>query len=273
MPSPELKLMKNTPTSTQKALSLLEFFSERRPWIGLSEFSKLSGYNKATTLRMLKALESKGFIEQDETNRSYGLGTAFLRYAQLREAVFPLTQAVMVLLQELGEATGEMAHASLMTGDALATIGSVQSTHSNRVFIEAGEALPLHATASGLVYLAFSSEETINQALSGKLSVHGENTLTDPAAVRALMQQIREQGYAIMTGSYENGVTGIAAPCFDAKSRACGAIAVAMPAIRASEDAKHHAVKHLRHAASKFTQLRGGTMPADFPAPPSPQIG
>ena len=54
-----------------KALSLLDFFSEQKATIGLSEFARLSGYNKATARRFLVALEKHAFVEQDVTTRAY----------------------------------------------------------------------------------------------------------------------------------------------------------------------------------------------------------
>ena len=52
-------------TTVDKALSLLEYFSDLRPEIGLSEFARLSGFDKSAALRMLGALVRAGFVEQD----------------------------------------------------------------------------------------------------------------------------------------------------------------------------------------------------------------
>jgi IclR family acetate operon transcriptional repressor len=262
----ESKHMREGPSTIHKALSLLDFFSERRPRIGLSEFAKLSGFNKATTLRFLSGLEARGFVEQDEETRTYTIGPAFLRFARLREAVFPLEEAVHGLLTELSAATQETAHASIIAGNTLANIGTVESRQANRVIIEAGEALPLHATASGLAYLAFAPDAAVEKALAGKLEAHGAATLTDPADVRAALERVRADGYAESTATYEDGVTGIAAPCYDAGGQVCGAVAVAMPTIRATDERKKRVLGEVLAAASKLTKLRGGRLPDEDPA-------
>ncbi|MEC7141747.1 MAG: helix-turn-helix domain-containing protein, partial [Pseudomonadota bacterium] len=61
-------------TTVDKALSLLEYFSDLRPEIGLSEFARLSGFDKSAALRMLGALVRAGFVEQDAQSRKYRLG-------------------------------------------------------------------------------------------------------------------------------------------------------------------------------------------------------
>ena len=51
-------------TTVDKALSLLDHFSHEQTEIGLSEFARLSGFDKSAALRMLSALVRAGFLEQ-----------------------------------------------------------------------------------------------------------------------------------------------------------------------------------------------------------------
>ncbi|MDP7586137.1 MAG: helix-turn-helix domain-containing protein, partial [Verrucomicrobiota bacterium] len=60
-------------------MKLLDFFSERHPAIGLSEMARLAGCDKATTRRLLLALERSGMVEQLLESRKYRLGVAPLR--------------------------------------------------------------------------------------------------------------------------------------------------------------------------------------------------
>lgn len=253
------------PSTVLKALTLLDFFNERRPTIGLSEFAKLSGYNKATALRFLSALESKGFVEQDEETRVYKLGPAFLRFSQLREASFPLVEAVRIVLRDLNSATEETVLASVIAGENLASIGIIEGKKMNRVIIEPGASLPFHATASGLVYLAFASPSIVKAALERELEVHAEETMTDPQSVLASLEEIKETGVAYSRGSIEDGVLGIAAPYFGASEKVCGAVAVGLPAVRATSDRTEAIEIHVKQAARRLTALRGGIYPGEFP--------
>lgn len=253
------------PSTVNKALSLLEFFNERRPTIGLSEFAKLSGYNKATTLRFLSALESKGFVEQDEETRVYKLGSAFLRFSQLREASFPLAEAVKIVLRDLNTATDETVLASVIAGENLASIGIIEGKKMNRVIIEPGASLPFHATASGLAYLAFASSDIVKAALKRELDPHAGETVTDPGEIARKLEAIRETGVAYSQGSIEDGVLGIAAPYFGASGKVCGAVAVGLPAVRATSVHTGSIELCVKQAARRLTALRGGVYPEGFP--------
>ena len=253
------------PSTVLKALSLLEFFNERRPSIGLSEFSKLSGYHKATTQRFLSALESKGFVEQDQVSRNYTLGPAFLRFSLLREASVPLAEAVNSVLSDLNAATEETAHASIVSGTALANIGVVHSRQINRIIIEAGEAMPFHATASGLSVLAFSSPDIVTSVLDQELEVHAKGTVTDPKMIADMLEGIRNAGIARSDETYCDDVLGIAAPYFGQGGKVCGAVAVALPSVRGAAQQTSQLESHVKSAARRLTALRGGRYPAGFP--------
>ncbi|MDH3988514.1 MAG: helix-turn-helix domain-containing protein, partial [Gammaproteobacteria bacterium] len=132
--------------TVDKALGLLGFFSEQRPSIGLSDLARLAEFNKATTHRFLVALEKHGFVEQDASTKAYRLGSGLLRLARVREATIPVSAVVQPILEDLVARTGETAHFSLYAGHSLATVGLVESAMANRVMLEKGEAIPLHAT-------------------------------------------------------------------------------------------------------------------------------
>lgn len=259
--------MTTGPSTVLKALSLLDYFSEQRPAIGLSTFAKLSGFNKATTLRFLVALESKGFVEQNEESRMYNLGPAFLRFSQLREASFPLTEAVMSVLRDLNAATGETSHASIRSGNALATIGVVESTRANRVIVEMGEALPLHATASGLIYLAFSEQAFVSEVLAQPLASFTPDTLTQTDRIRDCLANFRKTAIAHAPGSYEEDVLGIAAAFFEPGGAVCGTVATALPNSRATDAHIARIEAAVTNAANRLSHMRGASGPPAITEP------
>jgi DNA-binding IclR family transcriptional regulator len=243
--------------TVDKALSLLGFFSEGRAAIGLSEIARLSGFNKATTRRLLLALEKHGFVEQDAKTRAYRLGPGLLRLARVREAVSPVQTVVRPILENLVSLTGETAHFSLYAGGSLATIGLVESTKSNRVMLERGEAIPLHATASGMAFMAFARPQIVDVALGKALTGHTAYTITDAQELRKQFRSARKAGVAVAKGSYEDGVCGIAAPVFGQDGFARGAVAVALPVSRAKRNVIAAIQPEVRNAAAKITAAMG----------------
>lgn len=243
--------------TVDKALGLLGFFSEGRPAIGLSEIARLSEFNKATTRRLLLALEKHGFVEQDAKTRAYRLGAGLLRLARVREAVSPVQTVVQPILEDLVSRIGETAHFSLSAGGSLATIGLVESTKSNRVMLERGEAIPLHATASGMAFMAFARPEIVDDALGKTLTGHTQYTITDAQDLRKQLRSVRKAGVAVAKSSYEDGVCGIAAPVLGQDGFARGAVAVALPESRAKRNVIVAIQPEVRRAAAEITTAMG----------------
>ncbi len=250
--------------SVDKALKLLEEFDESRPEIGLSEMARLSGLDKATAHRMLTTLSRHGFVEQHPQSKSYRLGAGILRLARIREATFPVTASIQPVLEQLSHTTGETAHASLLVGDRLATIGICESPKSIRVYLAAGQILHLHATASGIACLSYMPEDHSRRVLDGGLESFTEYTDTDSASIQKQMNTARELGHACCNQSYEMDVFGIASPIFSASGYACGAIAVATPAHRMTEQLKDRIIASVTEAAFEASRRIGAEPPEAF---------
>ncbi|RUW97142.1 IclR family transcriptional regulator, partial [Mesorhizobium sp. M8A.F.Ca.ET.059.01.1.1] len=105
-----------------KAISLLELFTVAEPELGLSDLARRSGFDKATTRRLLVALTGHGLVEQDAATRHYRLGAGLSRLARIREARFPFLQTAVPLVRDLASATAETVHLSEYGIDRLVTV-------------------------------------------------------------------------------------------------------------------------------------------------------
>jgi len=245
--------------TVDKTMSLLEFFSVERPEIGLSDLARLSGFDKAATRRFLLALMRHGFVEQNPSNSKYHLGAGFGRFARLREATHPLEKIVQGLLDEVSEALGETAHASVRAGSTLVSIGASEPQRANRVHVDMTEALPFHATASGTVVLAFSEPAFVDDYWKkGDFEKYASGTVTDKAGLIKRMAAACRQGYAVANGSFEDDVIGTAAPFFDPDGSVRGAIAVAAPASRMTTEHGRAIIGQVIRAANAVTAALGG---------------
>ena len=90
----------------------------------------------------------------------------------------------------------------------------------------------MHASASGLVFMAFAHPRVAKSTLSKKLNSFTDATLIDAEQIRAKFVRIREQGFVISKNGYEDGVSSVAAPIFSGGEYAEGAVAVAGPNAR-----------------------------------------
>ena len=248
-------------SSATKTLQLLEYFSPARPEIGLSHLCRLADRDKATTYRHLQSLEKSGFVEQNPMTRHYRLGPALLQLAQTRELTVPRTAGVEAPLRDLADATGETAHASVLSGNVLYKLMAIESPmHSIRVVIDI-PTFPLHATASGLCALAFGADDLID-TVRDNLTAFTSNTVIDVSALQTSVERTRITGFGTSHGSYEADVFSLAAPLFGQAGSFAGSISVACVATRFTPDLEHNIKTHLVLASRDISHNWGGTIPA-----------
>jgi DNA-binding IclR family transcriptional regulator len=227
---------REAPLSTvDKAISLLELFTIREPQLGLSEIARRSGFDKATTRRLLVSLACRGFVDQDSETRLYRLGAGLSRLARIREARFPFLQTASPFIRELAMTTAETVHLSEAGTDALLTVHVEHPARANRVNVDIGQPLPFHSTASGIAYLAAARSEIRKACLAGPLDPFTPHTLVDPVAVSREIEATRKRGYSIGDQGFEEGVVSVAAAILGADGFAIGTIAVAAPVARTSQ--------------------------------------
>lgn len=245
--------------TVDKAMTLLGKFSPAEPERGLSELARLAGFDKAATRRFLVALAKHGLIEQNAENRKYRLGSAVLRLARIREATLPFASVIQPILDRLAADTGETAHASLLQDDSLSTVGISEPQRATRVYVDPSEPLPLHATASGLVCLAFSDGAALDRlAERRRLPRHTPRTIVSNKDLRAILAETRKRGYGRAERSFYDEVVGTAAPIFDWSGKPLGAVAVAAMATRFTPELDHLIVQRVLAAAIAITRATGG---------------
>jgi len=250
--------------TTSKALRLLNLFSTSQPEIGLSDFARLAGRDKATTHRHLAELCELGFVEQARRSKLYRMGPAVLRLANIREQTFPQKKAAARYVANLVEAVQETAHVTALLGHELNPILNQHSLHhATRVYIDPSEVLPLHATASGCVIMAFNPPNLLAEVLANPLPYKTSETKVDPVAINAKVNAAKTIGFAYSVGEFEIGVSSIAAPLFGENDTCTGAIAVVCPTPRMTQELDQKIRENLANAAQSISLSWGGRIP-DF---------
>jgi IclR family pca regulon transcriptional regulator len=90
-----------------------------------------------------------------------------------------------------------------------------------------GTRLPAHATSMGRVLLAALDPQELDTFLgTSALEALTENTVTRPDALRAVIDEVRAQGWALVDQELELGLRSVAAPIQDAERRTVAALNV-----------------------------------------------
>lgn len=210
-----------------RGLMVLEKLAEAPDGLGITELAEAFEVDKGSMSRVLQTLSNYGFAEKDERTRKYVLGPQIVRLSRAVLTRLPVREAAKPYLQKLVEATGENAHLAILAQGQALYIDQAESSSSLRVHTGIGTLAPLHCTALGKILLAYA-----NAPIPDTLGSYTVRTITDPAALRHHIEQVKTQGYAIDDEEFEPGVRCIAVPVLDYRRRCVAAIGISGPTSR-----------------------------------------
>lgn len=244
--------------TVDKALSVLDQFSISQTEIGLSELARMADLDKAATRRLLVALAKHGFIEQSEETKRYRLGHGFLRLARIREATVPISNAAQEVANWLVSQTNETAHISIPGTLGMTTIAHKLPNRGRVVNIVPAEVLYYHATASGLVFLAFATPQTVERILALKREKITSATVTSKPELLKMANAFRAQGYSQTRNSFEEDVASISMPFFRDPGDPAGSISLALPKNDMTDARRDELLPLLREAIQRLERALTG---------------
>jgi DNA-binding IclR family transcriptional regulator len=198
--------------------------------LAFSQIAEQTGLPKASTHRLLKELLALGALSFDETSRCYRGGTKLARIGAQLIADYDLRRVVHPHLRALHETTGHVATLGILSSDLGIYIDKIESRDFGiRLHSEIGKAFPLHCTAMGKVLLAASDAVDRRRLLKRKFEAYTDHTITKSSALRAELEAVTEQGYAVDREEITRGMMCVAAAVLDARGFTVGAMSCTFP--------------------------------------------
>jgi IclR family acetate operon transcriptional repressor len=212
--------------SVDLVLRLVELLAASQQPRGVTDIARELGISKPRAHRHLRALLQRGYARQDPASEGYEVGIKVLALGEAVRDRFDLARLLRPVMMRLREATGLAVTVSALIEEAVTVLDMLQGRTLIEFGLRPGARLDFHASAHGLVALAFGPPALLEAALSKPLPQLTSHTLTDPDAVRAEVEQVRRQGWATAVDAVLIGVNALAAPVFDHRGDWRGAIAL-----------------------------------------------
>ena len=212
--------------SVELVLRLLEVLAVSTEPRGVTDLARELAISKPRAHRHLRALVQRGYARQDPRTEGYEIGIRVLALGEMVRDRFDAVGAMRPAMAPLREATGLTVTASAIVGEEVIVLEMLQGRTAIEFTVRPGSSLALHASAHGLVALAFGPPALMNALLDKPLSAFTDRTLTDPEILRAEIARIRQQGWATAVDAVQVGVNALAAPVFDHRGACRGAIAL-----------------------------------------------
>lgn len=240
-----------------RGLDVIRSFGPESASQTLAEVALRTGLTRASARRVLLTLETLGYVRLDArrfelTPRILDLGFAYLSSQPLWQIAEPIVEH---LVQQVKESSSM---AVLDRGDILYTL-RVPTQKIMSINLAIGSRLPAHCTSMGRVLLAGLDDAAVAAHLRAVPPArHTPRTETDPARLRAVLADVRRQGWALVNQELEEGLVSIAAPVVDRQGRWVAALNVSGQVNRTTpKQMRERYLPALREAAARISKLLG----------------
>lgn len=223
---------RRTVQSAERAFDVLEVL-QARDGAGVTEVAEALGLAKSTVHRYLTTLHHREYVVREDDDYHVGL-----RLLDLGESVryrLPISVLAEPIVSALADATEERAAFLVEEHGQAVYVHRACGSRAIQRDPGPGKRLPIHATAAGKAILASLPEARVAEIVDRRgLPARTAHTITEPAALFAELERIRERGYATNREENVDGVRAVGVPVRP-NGRVAGALSISGPIQRLEE--------------------------------------
>ena len=206
---------------------VLATFDSERTGQTAAGIARRAGLPSSTGHRLVTELVEAGWLERDDDG-TVRIGMRLWELTTRGSLALDLRQIALPFMEKVQSELHEHTQLGVREDDSVLFLERLSAPGATSNITRIAGRLPLHASSSGLVLLAFSDARTQERILSSPLQPLTPETITDPAALRRKLAEVRRLGFAAAPGSIEAMATGIAVPV-RAGSSVIAALGVVLP--------------------------------------------
>ncbi|MEM1275401.1 MAG: IclR family transcriptional regulator [Pseudomonadota bacterium] len=177
----------------------------------VAEIAAATNVPKPSVYRQVGDLVESGLLEPQGNGR-YTLGPRARRLSDPRLLQDQVKERATPLLKTAAQQHGVAFFLSRLSGASVDIIHAEVPQNGVSYLHPGIGGRPLHACSCGKALAAFSEDQALSQALSGRLRAYTDHTKTENSDVLAELHSIRRKGYAECVEELEHGICSVAAP-------------------------------------------------------------
>lgn len=210
--------------AVDRIFSVLDAFTPDRPKLALQEISDRIELPKATAFRLVNSLCDAGYLVRLD-DQKYCLSMKLIKLAGVVASGLSIRDIAHPIMVEIGRGAGETVSLNTAIGTDRVCIDVIESSSRLTHIVKLGEHAPLFYGATGKVLLAHLPKD--EQTASIK-RLPPEFPLS-AAELKAELEKIRKQRYAITKSERVIGSLAISVAIFDINDRGRYAITMTGP--------------------------------------------
>lgn len=217
--------------AASRALRVLRFLASQPDPVPLERIVQACSLPRSSAYHLLGAMIDEGFVTHLADEHRYGLGVAAFEVGSGYSRQAPLQRIARRPLARLSDEVGESAHLAVPHGRDVLYVIEERAPGRPPLVTEVGVRLPAHLTASGRAILAALPAAQLRALFPDKdafVQRHGTGPAS-LAALRTLLGETRQRGYATEDGEVTPGFASVAAAVVDHNGLPVAGVAVTYP--------------------------------------------
>lgn len=245
--------MANTPSTNStlfRGMVIMREVAASQRGLSVVELMEVIGLPKPTVHRIAVQLESEGYLQRNPVDKRFMIGSVLKEFSLSILSNSVVGAPRHAILEALSGEIGETCNCTMLDGNHTVYFDRVECNWPVKINLRPGSRLPLHATASGKLFLAYMKPRDRKRLLrAAPLSANTRRTITNPEQLEQELKKIREEGVGQDNEELFDGMVAIAVPVFDRLDQICFTVAVHAPTARRQLDDLRRYVPSLRRAA------------------------
>jgi DNA-binding IclR family transcriptional regulator len=238
-----------------RAVALLRTIAEQPQPLNAHDLAKLCGLNRTTAWRILVTLEHNSLVERDPITQGYRIGHGLAGLAAAADQG-PLIRLARPILERLAATAREQVSLGVPHHFGWTYVEHVQPPEE-AVPRWLGQSGPLHATASGKLFLSALAPAERAAVLPTKLERFTELTITSRRELDAELDRVVADGFSTSYGEHDELSSAVCAGVFDARRRPLALVDIWGPSQRLTQERLRKLGPLLREAADELAARIG----------------
>jgi DNA-binding IclR family transcriptional regulator len=245
-----------------RGLSILRLFDvDHREWT-IDEMAEQTGLLRMTTYRMVRTLESAGFLVRDPATNRYHLGPAVLAMTYTSDAHADFVNIAKPFMRALLNQTGESCTLAMEIDGAPVCVDILNTTRPFKRQTAPGRIIGDLASADlasvhGKIFAAFKPAEEREKILAGPLVQLTPHTVTDRQALARELEQIAREDVAYDVEGVYVSTCAVGSPVRDQLGHVVAALSVVMPTGRFGPEVRKLCAEAVKSTAASLSAYLG----------------
>jgi IclR family pca regulon transcriptional regulator len=223
-------------SSLARGLTILNSFTREKPFLTLSEISKLTGLSKAAVQRYTFTLQELAYLERDENKvfrlgpKVFSLGFGVLRSLEIRKLAYPY-------MKKTSQETGQTVNLEILDETNVIFIERIEVKRIIGYEVQVGSRLPAYCTSAGKAILAFLPPEKRDEIVPClQFERLTEHTIMDEGRLLEDLKETKRRGFSINDQEVSLSSRAIGAPVFSSEANVVAAVSIVVNASLFSRD-------------------------------------